>query len=251
MRFESQLSRMNCQMFSCGLSSGHLAGSGIQGDVGGNLQAAGKTPSGLIEEDGGVSVRRNLRGDLGEMQVHRLGVATRHDERRAFALLGADRAKDIGRSGSLIARGAGARAALGPSPRDLVLLADASLVGEPDFYCAGIKRLSRARSLPGAREGFFKILDRILGLGVLAGASRKLAIAHLAQHAAECLLGDDDAEFLENPLPEIDDPPAHDPMNRRDRPALDDRRERRAIRLVEPRLLPRPCGQSGRQAPAR
>ncbi len=25
MRFESQLSRMNCQMFSCGLSSGHLA----------------------------------------------------------------------------------------------------------------------------------------------------------------------------------------------------------------------------------
>ena len=71
MRFESQLSRMNCQMFSCGLSSGHLAGSGIQGDVGGNLQAAGKTPSGLIEEDGGVSVRRNLGGDLGEMQVHR------------------------------------------------------------------------------------------------------------------------------------------------------------------------------------
>ena len=62
----------------------------------------------------------------------------------------------------------------------------------------------------------------------MAGASRKLAIAHLAQHAAECLLGDDDAEFLENPLPEIDDPPAHDPMNRRDRPALDDRRERRA-----------------------
>ena len=107
MRFESQLSRMNCQMFSCGLSSGHLGRQRDQGDVGGNLQAAGKTPSGLIEEDGGVSVRRNLRGDLGEMQVHRLGVATRHDERRAFALLGADCAKDIGRSGSLIARGAG------------------------------------------------------------------------------------------------------------------------------------------------
>ena len=198
MRFESQLSRMNCQMFSCGLSSGHLAGSGIQGDVGGNLQAAGKTPSGLIEEDGGVSVRRNLGGDLGEMQVHRLGVATRHDERRAFALLGADRAKDIGRSGSLIARGAGARAALGPSPRDLVLLADARLVGEPDFYCAG--RPSRARSHPGAREGFFKILDCALGLGVMAGASRKLAIPHRAQHAAQRLLGDDDPEFIENQL---------------------------------------------------
>jgi hypothetical protein len=28
MRFDSQLSRMNCQTFSCGLSSGHFAGSG-------------------------------------------------------------------------------------------------------------------------------------------------------------------------------------------------------------------------------
>ena len=91
----------------------------------------------------------------------------------------------------------------------------------------------------GAGHTFFKILDCALGLGVMAGASRKLAIAHLAQHAAECLLGDDDAEFLENPLPEIDDPPAHDPMNRRDRPALDERRERRAMRLIEPPLPPR------------
>jgi hypothetical protein len=40
-------------------------------------------------------------------------------------------------------------------------------------------------------------------------------------------------------LPEIDDPPAHDPMNRRDRPALDERRERRAMRLIEPPLPPR------------
>jgi hypothetical protein len=29
MRLESQLSRMNCQTFSCALSSRHLAGSGI------------------------------------------------------------------------------------------------------------------------------------------------------------------------------------------------------------------------------
>jgi hypothetical protein len=74
----------------------------------------------------------------------------------------------------------------------------------------------------------------------MAGASRKLAIAHLAQHAAQRLLGDDDAEFLENPLPEIDDPPAHDPMNRRDRPALDERRERRrtALGQAAPRRQP-------------
>ena len=28
MRFESQLSRMNCQAFSCGFNSGHFAGKG-------------------------------------------------------------------------------------------------------------------------------------------------------------------------------------------------------------------------------
>ena len=53
--------------------------------------------------------------------------------------------------------------------------------------------------------------------------SRKLAITHGAQFPAQGLPGDDDAEFLEDPLAEIDDPPPHDPMNSRDRAALDDR----------------------------
>jgi hypothetical protein len=38
----------------------------------------------------------------------------------------------------LIFRGARARASLGPAARDLVLLADARLVGEPDLYGAVI-----------------------------------------------------------------------------------------------------------------
>ena len=33
--FESQLSRRNCQTFSCGLSSGHFAGNGIKVMLGG------------------------------------------------------------------------------------------------------------------------------------------------------------------------------------------------------------------------
>jgi len=40
MRFESQLSRMNCQMFSTGLSSGHLAGSGMMVIFAGMMSAA-------------------------------------------------------------------------------------------------------------------------------------------------------------------------------------------------------------------
>src|SRR3984957_773936 len=73
----------------------------------------------------------------------------------------------------------------------------------------------------------------------MARASRELAITHLAQHATQRLLGDDDAEFLENPLAEIDDPPAHDPVNRWNWAALDDRDERGAMRVVQPRRLPR------------
>jgi len=73
----------------------------------------------------------------------------------------------------------------------------------------------------------------------MARASRKLAIAHLAQHAAERLLGDNDAEFLENPLAKIDDPPVHHPMNRRDRPALEDCGQRPPMLVVQPRRLPR------------
>jgi hypothetical protein len=55
---------------------------------------------------------------------------------------------------------------------------------------------------------------------MMARASRELAIAHLAQHAAERLLGDSDAEFLENPLAEIDDPPAGSGANGRIWPAM-------------------------------
>ena len=39
MRFDSRLSRMNCQMFSTGLSSGQRGGSGIRGMLGGRTRA--------------------------------------------------------------------------------------------------------------------------------------------------------------------------------------------------------------------
>ena len=91
-------------------------------------------PAGLIDEQRSGSARCDLGGDFGQVQVHRLGVASRHDERSAFALLGADGAEDISGGGSLVIGSAGARASFGPAPRDLVLLADPRLVGEPDLY---------------------------------------------------------------------------------------------------------------------
>jgi hypothetical protein len=68
------------------------------------------------------------------VQVHRLDIADGKDKPCAFAFFGADGAEDVGRGGALIVRGRGPCAALGPAPRDLVLLADAGFIGEPDLY---------------------------------------------------------------------------------------------------------------------
>jgi hypothetical protein len=95
-------------------------------------------PAGLVDKKGGVRARRDLRCDFSEVEVHRFGVAPGHNERRALAVPGTDRPEDIGGGGSLISGSAGARAALGPAPGDLVLLADARLVGEPDLYGVGL-----------------------------------------------------------------------------------------------------------------
>ena len=71
--------------------------------------------------------------------------------------------------------------------------------------------ISKKPLADGAGHTFFKILNRAGCLRVMPGTGRQLAITHGAQFPAQRLAGDDDAEFLENPLAEIDDPPPHDP----------------------------------------
>jgi hypothetical protein len=95
-------------------------------------------PTGLIEQQRSMPARRNLFCDFSKMQVHRLSVAGGQNKRRALAVAWADGAKDIGRGSALIARRRGAGAAPCPTAGDLVLLADARLVGKPDFYVVGI-----------------------------------------------------------------------------------------------------------------
>ena len=58
-------------------------------------------------------------------------------------------------------------------------------------------------------DSFFKILDRARGLRVMARPCGELAIAHGAQLPAQRLLGDRDAELLEDRLCQIDEPPTH------------------------------------------
>ena len=68
----------------------------------------------------------------------------------------------------------------------------------------------------------------------MTGAGRQLAISHGPQLPAQCLRGDDDAEFLEDPLAEVDDPPAPTPCTAG---ALEYRGERGAVRAVQTRRL--------------
>jgi len=103
-------------------------------------------PSGLIEDENGMSVGGDLGCDLVEMKLHGFGVAGRQHEGGASSTLGADRAEQIGRLGALIVAGSGMRAFPGPAIGELVLLAEPHLVLEPHFYrCARCKLLADFR----------------------------------------------------------------------------------------------------------
>jgi len=91
------------------------------------------------------------------MEVHRLGVAGRQDQGRALALLWADCAEDVGGGGALITGRAWTGAADRPTAGDLVLLADTSLVLEPDFYLVAVDRLFARDCVQARGEVFLKI----------------------------------------------------------------------------------------------
>ena len=113
---------------------GRLGWQEHDGDVGGKSEFLGGVPAGLIHQQHGVGIDGDGLGDLGQMQVHRGGVAKRQNQPGGLAFGGTDRAEDVDRLGPLIARRWWTRAAQRPTPGDLVLLADSRLVAEPDLY---------------------------------------------------------------------------------------------------------------------
>jgi len=94
--------------------------------------------------------------DLRKMQAHRFTVAGRQDQGRALALPGADGAEDVGGSGPLVARRAGASATPCPAARDFILLADAGLVSKPDFYGVAVDALVVCDHLQTGGKAFLK-----------------------------------------------------------------------------------------------
>ena len=103
-------------------------------DVCGYIELSGHVPAGLIHQHDRVSAGSNGQRYLHKMQIHGFGIAEGQDQTGALAQPRADRAEDVGRFRSLILRRRWPCPASRPAPRDLVLLADAGLVLEPDFY---------------------------------------------------------------------------------------------------------------------
>src|SRR5262249_51631076 len=100
------------------------------------------------------------------------GVAGRHDQGCTLALLRADCTEDVGGSGPLVPRCAWTGAALGPAAGGLFFLADAGPAGGPSFFCLPGQGLLSRPCLPSRREGFFKLLDRAVGLRMVTWAGR-------------------------------------------------------------------------------
>ena len=105
-----------------------------EGNVVGDFQGVGKVPAGLIDDDNGMSARRDGGGDFYKVQGHGRRIAHGQHQGGADAARRTDRSKDPGRAGPLVERRRWPRAALGPTPGDLVFLTDAGLVLPPDFY---------------------------------------------------------------------------------------------------------------------
>lgn len=119
-------------------------------------KAARQVPTGLVEEDDSVRAWRDFASDFGEVKVHRLCVAGRQNQSYGLALSRADGAEYVGRSGALVAWRTGARAAFGPTPRDLVLLADTRLILEPDLYPGRIDPVLARDLIQAGGEVFLK-----------------------------------------------------------------------------------------------
>jgi hypothetical protein len=102
-------------------------------DVVGHDQGLRHVPAGLVENQDCVAGRVDGATDLLEVRLHGGGIGEGHDERRTLPVLRADRPEDVRPPGALVVRCAGSCAAPGPAARDQVLLADPSLVLEPDL----------------------------------------------------------------------------------------------------------------------
>jgi hypothetical protein len=111
---ESLAARGLIQTFSCGFSSGHLAGSGTML----SWRARRAVASDAIRLDPAAAPRGDrarLGGDGGELEVHRLGVAPGQNQSYGLSFCGTDGAEDVGRGSAEVMGSRWPGAAPGPA----------------------------------------------------------------------------------------------------------------------------------------
>ena len=111
-------------------------------------------PTGLIHQYNSVSARGDGERYFCQMERHGFGIAQGQYQPCTLAVLRTDSAEDPGRGPALIFGRTRPCPPLGPAARDLVLLADARLVLEPNLYGFDVDRLF-ARDFTQARGEVF------------------------------------------------------------------------------------------------
>src|SRR5215213_6551615 len=104
-----------------------------EGDVVRDPKSLRLMPARLVHQDEGMRPGCNRLRDLLQVQGHALRGAAGQNQARALALSRTDGPEDVGRGCPLVLGGGRARAAFGPASRDLVLLPNPGLIGEPDL----------------------------------------------------------------------------------------------------------------------
>ena len=92
-------------------------------------------PSSLVEQEHRVGSGRDVPADFGEVKLHCLAIAARHDQGCAFAAVRTDGAEYPGGGPAQVSRCNWPRPAPGPATGDLCFLPDPGLILPPQFYC--------------------------------------------------------------------------------------------------------------------
>ena len=127
-----------------------------QAEVLGHAQLAGSVPPGFVHQHDAVRTWRHGLRQLGEKQVHRGGIETRHHQRNAGVACRAYRADDPGRLETDIAQPARGIAALPPDIAGAPLLSDPGLVLAPDLKPLGLGMGLSNLAQAGCKAPFLK-----------------------------------------------------------------------------------------------
>ena len=104
-RFEQPILTHELPDVFLGIEFGRARRQRQERDIAWNPEVFCAVPSGLIEDENGVSTGGDFGCDFVEVKLHGLGVAGRQHEGCARSAFGADRTEQIGRLGALIVIG--------------------------------------------------------------------------------------------------------------------------------------------------